>query len=132
MLEEFKDIYDIHDWLRYVTWSGLLIAAVFLFYIPGGFPPQAWQLFFQFLFQLPRLWDVQGASVLLPLLALLLLSLLWLACWGALFWACFVLLRHHHKQVLNNVRHRGMRWFSTQSMRREGIQTTQLMLARAQ
>jgi serine/threonine protein phosphatase PrpC len=132
MLEEFKDIYDIHDWLRYITWSGLLIAAVFLFYAPGGFPPQAWLLFFQFLFQLPRLWDVQGASVLLPLLALLLLSLLWLACWGAFFWACFVLFRHHHKQVLNGVRRKGMRWLSTQAMRREGIQTTQLMLARAQ
>jgi serine/threonine protein phosphatase PrpC len=132
MLEEFKDIYDIHDWLRYVTWSGLLIAAVFLFYVPGGFPPQAWLLFFQYLFQLPRLWDAQGASVLLPLLVLLLLSLLWLVCWGALFWACFALIRHHHKQVLNSVRRKGMRWLSTQAMRREGIQTTQLMISRAQ
>jgi serine/threonine protein phosphatase PrpC len=132
MLEELKDIYDIHDWLRYVTWSGLLIAAVFLFYVPGGFPPQAWLLFFQFLFQLPHLWGAQGASVLLPLLILLLLSLLWLACWGALFWVCFVLIRHHHKQVLNSVRRKGMRWLSTQAMRREGIQTTQLMISRAQ
>ncbi|GHO98068.1 hypothetical protein KSF_081160 [Reticulibacter mediterranei] len=132
MLEEFKDIYDIHDWLRYVTWSGLLIAAVFLFYVSGGFPPQAWLFFFQFLFQLPRLWGAQGASVLLPLLVLLLLSLLWLACWGALFWACFALIRHHHKQVLNSMRRKGMRWLSTQAMRREGVQTTQFMISRAQ
>jgi serine/threonine protein phosphatase PrpC len=132
MLEEFKDIYDIHDWLRYVTWLGLLIAAVFLFCVPGGFPPQAWLLFFQFLSQLSHLWDAQGAGVLLPLLALLLLSLLWLACWGAIFWACFVLIRHHHRQVLNSVRRKGMRWLSTRAMRREGIQITQFMISRAQ
>src|SRR5581483_5016501 len=102
MLEEFKDIYDIHDWLRYVTWLGLLIAAVFLLWAPGGFPPQAWFLFLQLLVQLPPLWDVQGPAILLPFLVLLFLSLLWLAGWGTWSWACITLIHHHRQQVFDS------------------------------
>lgn len=79
MLEELKDIYDIHIWFRYVTWLSLLVVAVFLLWIPGGFPPQAWLLCFQLLLQLPSLWGMRGPALLLPLFVLLFLSLLWLA-----------------------------------------------------
>lgn len=104
MLEEFKDIYDIHDWLRYVSWLGLLVAAVFLLWAPGGFPPQAWLLFFQLSTQFPSLWNVQGPSLLAPLLGLLLLSLFWLGAWVLLIWACTGVIRHHRKQIVDKIR----------------------------
>jgi serine/threonine protein phosphatase PrpC len=117
MLEEFKDIYDIHDWLRYVTWLGLLAAAVFLLWAPGGFPPQAWLLLAQLLIQFPGLWSVQGAALLMPLLGLLFLSLLWLGGWGLLIWACTSLIRHHHKQIFDTVRDSGRQWFPSRGQR---------------
>jgi serine/threonine protein phosphatase PrpC len=104
MLEEFKDIYDIHDWLRYVSWLGLLAAAIFLLWAPGGFPPQAWLLFFQLWIQFPGLWSVQGPSLLVPLLCLLLLSLFWLGTWILLIWACMSVIRHHRKQIVDKIR----------------------------
>lgn len=104
MLEEFKDIYDIHDWLRYVSWSGLLVAAIFLLWAPGGFPPQAWLLFFQLLIQFPALWSVHGPSLLAPLLGLLFLSLFWLGAWVLLIWACMGTIRHHRKQLVDKLR----------------------------
>jgi serine/threonine protein phosphatase PrpC len=110
MLEEFKDIYDIHDWARYITWLGLLVAVVFLLWASGGFPPQAWLLFFQLLMLSPGLWSVQGPALLMPLLALLFLSLFWLVGWGLLIWACMSLIRHHRKQILDRVQRSGRQW----------------------
>jgi serine/threonine protein phosphatase PrpC len=124
MLEEFKTIYDIHDWSRYVTWLGLLVLAVFLLWAPGGFPPQAWLLFFQMLIQLPTLWSAQGPALLMTLLALLFLSLLWLGGWGLLVWACVSLMRHHHKQVFDRVRRSRIQWFPSR-MYRGGARFTQ-------
>jgi serine/threonine protein phosphatase PrpC len=95
MLEEFADIYDLHRWLRYATWAGLLGVAVFILWASGGFPPQAWLLLVQFIARVPQLWDLQGPVVLFPLLALIALSLLWLLAWVVLIGICVALVSHH-------------------------------------
>ena len=37
--------YETYSWLRYATWSGLLLLAVLLVLLPGGFPPPSLLLF---------------------------------------------------------------------------------------
>ena len=99
MLREFRDIYDIHAWLRYTTWIGLIFMAFFLLWSSGGFPPHAWLVLSQVTMELPRLWSLHGPAVVfslgLLLCWLLLTSLLWLFAWILLCWMIFGLLRHH-------------------------------------
>lgn len=91
MLEEFKDIYDIHRWLRYLTWIGLLDAALFLAWT-GGLPPAAWKQAVSALSQLSR-------QQVLPLLWLFLQAALWLIAWSLLLWACLYLAHHHWRKL---------------------------------
>jgi serine/threonine protein phosphatase PrpC len=98
MLEEFKDLYDIHHWLRAITWLGLFCVIIFLLWASGGFPPQAWVLLLQLIPQIPRLWGGQGAAIMLPLLALAALSLTWLVAWGLLVWVILLLVRFHERR----------------------------------
>jgi len=95
MLAEFKSIYALNSWLRYVTWLGLLATTMFLLWASGGFPPQAWLLLAQLLIQLPVAWSVQGPAVLLPLALLLVLSLVWLLLWAMLAWVGVRLVGYH-------------------------------------
>jgi serine/threonine protein phosphatase PrpC len=95
MLAEFKSIYALNQWLRYVTWLGLLALTMFLLWASGGFPPQAWFLLVQLLIQLPAAWSVQGGAILLPLLLLLVLSLVWLLLWAMLAWVGVSLIGYH-------------------------------------
>ncbi|TMC21906.1 MAG: hypothetical protein E6J34_08135, partial [Chloroflexi bacterium] len=86
MLEDLRSIYIAHPRLRYVAWMGLVCVAIFLLWTAGGFPPPAWLVLIEFIVQVPRLWEIQGAAVLIPLLALIALSFLWLLSWAALLW----------------------------------------------
>lgn len=78
MLEEFKNIYDIHGWLRCLTWAGLLCIALFL----------SWSL---------RL-AMRGSVQLHPFLLLAALSVGWCMLCGFVLWFSLTLIRHHLKQ----------------------------------
>src|SRR6266581_2365885 len=95
MLAEFKSLYALNQWLRCVTWLGLLALTMFLLWAAGGFPPQAWLLLAQLLVQLPAAWSVQGSALLLPLVILLVLSLVWLLVWAMLAWVGVRLVGYH-------------------------------------
>ncbi len=95
MLEEFKIVYDMHRWLKYVIWAGLLSVTFFLVWLEGGFPPQSWRVLAQSITQFPHLWATRGPSILLPIAGLIPLSLVWLVLWCLLLWACLKLARHH-------------------------------------
>ena len=97
MLEEFKTLYDIHSWLRYITWAGLASAAIFLAWASGGFPPQSWLLLMEAIPQIPGWWSENGPAVLFPLFVLVALSLIWALGWYALGWVALALVRHHRR-----------------------------------
>ncbi|MFL5705551.1 MAG: PP2C family protein-serine/threonine phosphatase, partial [Ktedonobacteraceae bacterium] len=78
MLKEYKNIYDIHCWLRCITWIGLLCVALFLF----------WSL----------AWAVHHSDALQPLTLVATLSTAWFMACGFLLWISLVLVRHHLKQ----------------------------------
>jgi len=92
MLKEFKGIYDLHRWVRYLSWAGLGSVTLFLLWAEGGFPPLAWRLFAQEIQQFPFLWATRGVAVLFPLFILAVLSLLWLLSWSLLLWVSLTLL----------------------------------------
>jgi len=100
MLEEFKTLYDIHSWLRYITWAGLGSAAIFLIWVSGGFPPQSWLLLMEAIPQIPGWWSENGSAVLFPLFVLVALSLIWALGWYALGWVTLALVRHHRRLSL--------------------------------
>src|SRR5579883_578040 len=97
MLEEFKTLYDIHSWLRYITWAGLGSAAIFLVWASGGIPPQSWLLLMEAVPQIPGWWHENGSAVLFPLFVLVALSLVWALGWYALGWVVLALVRHHRR-----------------------------------
>jgi serine/threonine protein phosphatase PrpC len=76
--------YETYSWLRYATWSGLLLLAVLLVLLPGGFPPPALLLFLQTLPVFGRLLAMHGPTALLSLLALGVQTLTWLVLWVVL------------------------------------------------
>ncbi len=92
MLKEFKGVYDLHRWVRYLSWIGLGSVTLFLLWAEGGFPPLAWQLFAQEIQQTPVLLMTRGIAVLFPLTILAALSLLWLLSWSLLLWMSLTLL----------------------------------------
>ncbi len=92
MLNEFKTSYDLHRWVRYLSWVGLGGVTLFLLWSEGGFPPLAWRLLAQEIQQFPGLWATRGISVLVPLAILAVLSLMWLLAWSLLLWISLTLL----------------------------------------
>ena len=86
-LEQFGIAYDIHLWLRCLSWLGLISGALLLLRVSGGFPPQAWYLLLQAAPQIPHLLGMRGPVIILSLVALVVLSLTWLALWVILLWA---------------------------------------------
>src|SRR5947209_12644532 len=78
MLKEFKNIYDIHPWLRCITWIGLSCVALFLFWL--------------------LVWAVHHPDALQPLTLVATLSTAWFMTCGFLLWISLLLLRHHLKQ----------------------------------
>ena len=83
MLKEYKNIYDIHRWLRWITWIGLLCVALFLF----------WSL----------AWAVHHPYALQPLALVATLSTAWFMTCGLWLWISRVLVQHHlkHWRVLD-------------------------------
>lgn len=93
-MRQFRSAYDIHVWLKCITWLGILGAAGMLIQLSGSLSPQSWHLLTQALPQLPRLLRLRGYSVLLPLGGLALLSLTWIVLWSVLLWAALALAWH--------------------------------------
>jgi serine/threonine protein phosphatase PrpC len=83
VIKQFTSAYDIHLWLRCVSWLVIVSGFLLLMWVSGGFPPQEWLLFLQAISQLPRLLQVQGPPVMLSLVAVAALSLTWLALFCA-------------------------------------------------
>lgn len=84
MLKNIKTAYADHHGLRRVSYSGLLLVAVLLYWFSGGFPPSVWRFLVQTMPQFSLLWQEHGMAILLPLLGLILLSLTLLVLWVAL------------------------------------------------
>ena len=93
-VKQFGIAYDIHSWLRYLTWLAIASAAYLLLRISGGFPPPAWYLLLRAASQIPHLFSMRGAAILFPLVGLVALSLTWLALWCVLLWAGMAAVRH--------------------------------------
>jgi len=93
-VKQFGIAYDIHSWLRYLTWLAIASAAYLLLRISGGFPPPAWYLLLRTVPQIPHLFSVRGVAILFPLLGLVALSLTWLALWCVLLWAGLAAVLH--------------------------------------
>lgn len=94
MLNRFYASYDAHSWMRHAAAFGLLVAAIALSLLGGGFPPWAWRFLAQATPQLAGLWAVRGLAVLVSYTGLLLLSLTFALLWGILAYAAFAMLRH--------------------------------------
>jgi len=109
-VEQFGIAYDIHSWLRYLTWLAIASAAYLLLRISGGFPPPAWYLLLRTAPQIPHLFSMRGAAILFPLLGLVALSLTWLALWCVLLLAGLAAVRHW--------------WYSTSSQQAQRGQKT--------
>jgi serine/threonine protein phosphatase PrpC len=95
MLEQFQVIYTTQRWVKYTTCLGVLGGCAFLLWFSGGFPPRAWRFLLQTLFLLPRLWVLKGPLMLLPLSALLLLSLTILFFWLVLTTTIIWIVKEH-------------------------------------
>src|SRR5258708_13045435 len=93
-VKQFGIAYDIHLWLRGLTWLTIASAAYLLVRISGGFPPRVWRLLLQTAPQGPHLYGMRGTAILLPLLALVTLSLTCLALEGVLLWPVLAIVRH--------------------------------------
>jgi serine/threonine protein phosphatase PrpC len=100
MVEWFVDKYNESGWFRLLTGAALLVGAGLLFWVSGGFPPWAWRFLPTVLAQLPALWAANGASMLFPLLGLVLLSLALLILWVSLVLSVSLIVLHwwneHH------------------------------------
>lgn len=92
MLKEFKIVYDLHRWVRYLSWIGLGSVTLFLLWSEGGFPPLAWRLLAQEIQQIPTLLATRDIAILFPLSIIVVLSLLWFLSWSLLLWISLTLL----------------------------------------
>lgn len=86
--------YETYRRVRYLTWAGLLLLAVLLLLLPGGFPPRVTVLFWRALPVFGLLLKLHGAAALFALLALGLQMLTWLVLWVVLLTTCYKLGRY--------------------------------------
>ncbi|MDQ6644200.1 MAG: hypothetical protein M3Y76_07105, partial [Chloroflexota bacterium] len=93
MLKQFKLAYDLHPWLRRVSWGPLAIAGIGIYWISGGFPPRAWMLLFAVLPQLAHVWTLRGPAIAFPVTLLVFQSLTWLITWGLFIGVCGAMIR---------------------------------------
>ena len=93
-IKQFGIAYDIHLWIRCLSWLGIISGILLLLWISGGFPPKAWLLLLQVIIQFPYLFNTRGPQIVLSLVAFTALSLTWLALFGALLWAGVAMLWH--------------------------------------
>jgi serine/threonine protein phosphatase PrpC len=104
LIERITRAYVASRGARWLCVLGVLVSALLLFVLAGGFPPYAWRLLAQTLPQLPALLAARGSSVLLALVGLLLLSATILIVWGALLWLSWRMLAYwrYERQELRN------------------------------
>jgi serine/threonine protein phosphatase PrpC len=121
VIKQYGFAYDIHLWVRCVSWLGMISGVLLLLEISGGFPPKAWLLLLQATPQLPRLFNARGPQIGLSLLALVVVSLTWLALWGALLGAgtAVVLRWGRNKRVLHERQVTKTGWEPTRSNHNE-------------
>src|SRR5712691_10266725 len=93
ILERLQATYISNRWIRIAVRAGLLLSAILLLWVSGGFPPWAWRFLFQVIPQISRLWAVHGLFIVLPLFSLALLSATLLVAWGALILVSIRLIR---------------------------------------
>ncbi len=93
LLERLQVAYMTNRWIRMAAPAVLILSAILLLWISGGFPPWAWRFLFQVMPQIPRLWAVHGLFIVLPLFSLALLSATLLVAWGALILVSIRLIR---------------------------------------
>src|ERR1700730_12601032 len=84
MLEKVRATYTNYKSLRLAACLGLIVCAVLLYWLPGGFPPWAWHFLLQVVPMIPQLWQGQGFVILLPLMGVICLSVMLLLFWGIL------------------------------------------------
>jgi serine/threonine protein phosphatase PrpC len=104
LIERITRAYVASRGVRWLCVLAVLLSALLLFVLAGGFPPYAWRLLAQTLPQLPALLAARGSSVLLALVGLLLLSATILIVWGALLWLSWRMLAYwrYERQELRN------------------------------
>lgn len=100
MFAEFLTMYDIHRWLRYVTWLGIACLVGFFLFADGGLPPRSWLLLIRACQLFPALWVTDRMSALMPLGNAFLWSVLWGALWYILVRGCLALFQHHKQRSL--------------------------------
>ena len=98
MLEQLKIAYTNHLWFRLAVCIGLFIYGVLLYWLPGGFPPWAWLFLFHTLPQIPGLWQIRGAAILVPLLGLLVFSVTLLVLWVVLVTAWWHIVSYWYRE----------------------------------
>ena len=79
--EKIKAAYRQYRRVKIAALIGLIIDALLITGLAGGFPPWAWRFLAQIVPQLPQLWRVRGLAVLPSLIGLCLLSLSLLILW---------------------------------------------------
>ncbi|GHO46422.1 PP2C family protein-serine/threonine phosphatase [Ktedonospora formicarum] len=98
MLDDLRQAYQSRLVVRMVVYGLLLLCAVLLYILPGGFPPWAWRFLASLLPRLDELWRVQGTAMLLPLAGLILLSLSLLILWLVLLMVTLRLTFHRWRE----------------------------------
>ena len=78
MFKELRDFYDLHNWLKYITWVGLLLLAILLI----------WSLF----------WAMHVSAVSYPFIVIALVSTIWFLACLLFCWLSLALIRHHVRQ----------------------------------
>ncbi|GCE23290.1 hypothetical protein [Dictyobacter kobayashii] len=116
MFAEFLTMYDIHRWLRYVTWFGLACLVGFFLVAEGGLPPQSWLFLIQSLLALPVLWRFHGFSAFVHILSPLVWSVIWGCLWYVLLRICMTLYQHHKQLALCMTQSLGRSWLPSQQL----------------
>ncbi|GHO69692.1 hypothetical protein KSC_085840 [Ktedonobacter sp. SOSP1-52] len=98
MQQELKQLYQTQVAVRVVVYGCLLLCAILLYTLSGGFPPWAWRFLASLLPRLPELWRAQGPAMLIPFTGLLLLSLSLLILWMILLTVTLRLLFHQWRE----------------------------------
>lgn len=80
--------YETYSWLRYISWTGLLLVGVLLFLLPGGFPPYAFVQFWQVAPEMGQLLALHGSEAVFSLAALGVQALTWFVLWALLLLIC--------------------------------------------
>ncbi|GCE31044.1 hypothetical protein KDA_65280 [Dictyobacter alpinus] len=116
MFAEFLIMYDIHHWLRYVTWIGVACLVVFFLVADGGLPPQSWLLLIQACLVFPAHWSADRMSALMFLGTPLIWSLVWGGLWYLLLRLCLALFQHYKQRSMQLSQQLAASWLPSQHL----------------